>query len=89
MSLFRERLLARLVDSHAISPELVAKPKSKGTIGPIGCRQRRDFERLLGGPLRAGLVRLSPDTFEKDEGLATCPSRPTGIQRHTGSRSRR
>ena len=27
---------------------------------------RRDFERLLGGLARAGLVRLSPDTFEKD-----------------------
>jgi hypothetical protein len=25
MMLFRERLLARLVDSHAISPQLVAK----------------------------------------------------------------
>jgi DNA topoisomerase-3 len=28
--------------------------------------ERRDFERLLGGLVRAGLVRLSPDTFEKD-----------------------
>jgi DNA topoisomerase-3 len=27
---------------------------------------RRDFERLLGGLVRAGLVRLSEDTFEKD-----------------------
>jgi DNA topoisomerase-3 len=27
---------------------------------------RRDFERLLGGLTRAGLVRLSEDTFEKD-----------------------
>ena len=27
---------------------------------------RRDFERLLGGLVRAGLVRLSDDTFEKD-----------------------
>jgi DNA topoisomerase-3 len=27
---------------------------------------RRDFEGLLGGLARAGLVRLSPDTFEKD-----------------------
>jgi DNA topoisomerase-3 len=28
--------------------------------------ERRDFEGLLGGLARAGLVRLSPDTFEKD-----------------------
>ena len=28
--------------------------------------ERRDFERLLGGLARAGLVRLSPDTFEKE-----------------------
>jgi DNA topoisomerase-3 len=28
--------------------------------------ERRDFERLLGGLVRAGLVRLSPATFEKD-----------------------
>ena len=28
--------------------------------------ERRDFERLLGGLVRAGFVRLSPDTFEKD-----------------------
>jgi DNA topoisomerase-3 len=27
---------------------------------------RRDFEGLLGGLARAGLLRLSPDTFEKD-----------------------
>jgi DNA topoisomerase-3 len=27
---------------------------------------RRDFERLLGGLVRAGLMRLSEDTFEKD-----------------------
>ncbi|MFY0583478.1 RecQ family ATP-dependent DNA helicase [Cystobacter fuscus] len=27
---------------------------------------RRDFERLLGGLVRAGLVRLSEDTFDKD-----------------------
>ncbi|HYO51626.1 HRDC domain-containing protein, partial [Archangium sp.] len=27
---------------------------------------RRDFERLLGGLVRAGLARLSEDTFEKD-----------------------
>jgi DNA topoisomerase-3 len=27
---------------------------------------RRDFERLLGGLVRAGLTRLSEDTFEKD-----------------------
>ncbi|HSP81778.1 MAG TPA: RecQ family ATP-dependent DNA helicase, partial [Myxococcaceae bacterium] len=27
---------------------------------------RRDFERLLGGLVRAGLVRLSEDSFEKD-----------------------
>ena len=27
---------------------------------------RRDFEALLGGLARAGLVRLSPDTFEKE-----------------------
>jgi DNA topoisomerase-3 len=27
---------------------------------------RREFERLLGGLARAGLVRLTPDTFEKD-----------------------
>ena len=28
--------------------------------------ERREFEGLLGGLARAGLVRLSPDTFEKD-----------------------
>ena len=28
--------------------------------------ERREFEVLLGGLARAGLVRLSPDTFEKD-----------------------
>jgi DNA topoisomerase-3 len=28
--------------------------------------ERRDFERLLGGLARGGLVRLSADTFEKD-----------------------
>ncbi len=28
--------------------------------------ERRDLERLLGGLVRAGLVQLSPDTFEKD-----------------------
>jgi DNA topoisomerase-3 len=28
--------------------------------------ERRDLERLLGGLVRAGLLRLSPDTFEKD-----------------------
>jgi len=28
--------------------------------------ERRDFERLLGGLVRAGFVRLHPDTFEKD-----------------------
>ena len=28
--------------------------------------ERREFEALLGGLARGGLVRLSPDTFEKD-----------------------
>jgi superfamily II DNA helicase RecQ len=28
--------------------------------------ERREFEGLLGGLARAGLVRLSPDTFEKE-----------------------
>ena len=28
--------------------------------------ERREFEEMLGGLARAGLVRLSPDTFEKD-----------------------
>jgi DNA topoisomerase-3 len=28
--------------------------------------ERRDLERLLGGLVRAGLVHLSPDTFDKD-----------------------
>jgi len=51
MSLFRERLLARLVECHAISPELVAKllawrhPGFSAHVGePIAPEQKQHLE---------------------------------------------
>jgi len=66
MRLFRERLLARLVDSHAISPELAAKllprkhPGFSAHVGePIEPENKEHIVRTGLGPPPPGEVRAA------------------------------
>jgi DNA topoisomerase-3 len=61
-----ESRLAEKVLELLVKPGTLAAGRLHSDIGGEAAVPRRDFERLLGGLARAGLVRLEEASFEKD-----------------------